>query len=716
MRISLRSAFVSFAALAVIACTDAAYSAMLAQDTAQGASQNAPQSAPAVAAAPEARAPIDAAWIGAWIGEAATPRLNGRAPIALPITIVISAPAKATDAPAIAMTVIQAGAIAKPAIDVAADGRAIGFTLDGGSVRARFAAMLGEDGLVANGNCMLFNDKGEGMPPPLDLQLRKIELVSDLAEQRVYNGTLDAAGQKLAMRLALAEGKLGPTGAFEIAAQGLRDFAVEVEKSVKDGVSSYLIAIPVGTTAVLELTANADASALEGTFTQGAFKAPMRFELQPGVRLGTLRRPQDPVAPLPYREEDVRIPHAAGHALSGTLTIPSEMALARDGRVPAVVLVTGSGPQDRDEALMGHRPFLVIADALTRAGVAVLRYDDRGVARSTGDFTQATTLDFASDAETAVDWLKTQASIDPTRIGLIGHSEGGLIAPIVAMWENEGDSPTNPLAFMVLLAGTAEQGGKLLTRQSKALYDAAGVPAEKSGPALTAHAAAMSAVIEGKPIEEVRPLIEEMVRRQVAIGSLVIPDDATLKPTFDAAMTQISSPWMMEFIRFDPRGVLTMIEIPTLALCGSKDTQVDMETNLSIMEEVARASAAPITTRRLEGLNHLFQPAQTGVIDEYGTIDTTFEPKALADLVAWVVETAKAAPAAQVPDAKRPAGWSRPAANMLPARPEVKPPAAVDPAAAPAMPTRRGIGGGAAGGATGGTAGGTAGGAGGGKP
>jgi hypothetical protein len=226
----------------------------------------------------------------------------------------------------------------------------------------------------------------------------------------------------------------------------------------------------------------------------------------------------------------------------------------------------------------------------------------------------------------------------------------------------------------------------------------------------------MSAVIEGKPIEEVRPLIEEMVRRQVAIGSLVIPDDATLKPTFDAAMTQISSPWMMEFIRFDPRGVLAMIEIPTLALCGSKDTQVDMETNLGIMEEVARASAAPITTRRMEGLNHLFQPAQTGVIDEYGTIDTTFEPKALADLVAWVVETAKAAPTAQVPDAKRPAGWSRPAANMLPARPEVKPPAAVDPAAAPAMPTRRGIGGGTSGGNTGGTAGGTAGGTGGGKP
>jgi pimeloyl-ACP methyl ester carboxylesterase len=369
------------------------------------------------------------------------------------------------------------------------------------------------------------------------------------------------------------------------------------------------------------------------------------------------------------------------------------MALARDGRTPAVVLLTGSGPQDRDEALMGHRPFLVIADALARAGVAVLRCDDRGVARSTGDFNAATSTDFASDAEAAVDWLKTQPSIDPSRIGLVGHSEGGLIAPIVAWWENEGDAPTNPLAFMVLLAGTAEQGGKLLTRQSKALYDAAGVPAEKSGPALAAHAAAMAAVMEGKPADEVRPLIEEMVRRQVAIGSLVIPDDATLKPTFDAAMTQISSPWMMEFIRFDPRGVLATIEIPTLAMFGSKDTQVDMETNLGIMEDIARSSGAPITTRRLEGLNHLFQPATTGVIEEYGQIDTTFEPKALAEMVAWVVETAKAAPFAQVPDAKRPAGWSRPAADMLPKRPEVKPATSADPKSAPEMPTRRGIGG-----------------------
>lgn len=663
--------------------------------------QEAAEGTPAVAAAPEARVPLDAAWIGAWIGEAATPRLNGRAPIALPITIVVSAPAKATDAPTIAMTVIQAGAIAKPAIDVAADGRALGFTLDGGSVRARFAAMLGEDGLVAAGNCMLFNDKGEGMPPPLDLQLRKIDLVSDLPEQRVYSGVLDAAGQKLAMRLALAEGKLGPTGAFEIAAQGLRDFAVEVEKSVKDGRTNYLIAIPVGVTAMLELTANPEGTALEGTFAQGAFKSPIRFQLEPGVRLSTLRRPQDPVAPFPYREEEVRITHPAGHVLSGTLTVPTDMALARDGRTPAVVLLTGSGPQDRDEALMGHRPFLVIADALARAGVAVLRCDDRGVARSTGDFNSATSLDFASDAEAAVDWLKMQPSIDPARIGLIGHSEGGLIAPIVAMWENEGDAPVHPLAFMVLLAGTAEQGGKLLTRQSKALYDAAGVPADKSGPALAAHAAAMAAVIEasieGKPVSEARPLIEEMVRRQVAIGSLVIPDDATLKPTFDAAMAQIASPWMMEFIRFDPRGVLATIEIPTLAMCGSKDTQVDMETNLGIFEDIARSSGAPITTRRLEGLNHLFQPATTGVIEEYGQIDTTFEPTALAEMVAWVVETAKAAPFAQIADSKRPAGWSRPAADMLPKRPEGKPAAATDratdPASAPAMPTRRGIGG-----------------------
>ncbi|MFM7259854.1 MAG: alpha/beta hydrolase [bacterium] len=652
-----------------------------------------------IGADPEQRAPLADAWIGAWIGEAAAPSIPGRPPIALPVTIVVSRPTdgSASKAPTVLMTVIPTGAVARPAIDTVGDGRALGFTLDGGAARARFAAMIEEDGLRATGSCMLFNDKGESMPPALDLVLRRIDLVSDLPDQRVYAATLDAAGQKLAMRMALGEGKFGPTGAFEIAAQGLRDFPIDVRKTDK----GFLIKIPVGTTATLDLATAAEGASLEGTFAQGGFTAPIKFTLEPGARLGTLRRPQDPVPPFPYEERDVRIVHPAGHTLAGTLTIPSDRSLARDGRVPAVVLATGSGPQDRDESLMGHRPFLVIADAFARAGIAVLRYDDRGVARSSGDFTRATTLDFASDADEAVEWLKTHPAIDPTRIGLVGHSEGGLLAPIVAMWQNSGDEPKNPLAFMVLLAGTAEQGGKLLTRQTKALYDAAGVTPEKSGPALQAHAEAMAAIAAGKPSAEVRPLVEEMVRRQVAIGSLVIPDDATLKPTFDAAVSQVSSPWMLEFIRFDPRGVLSMIEIPTLALCGSKDLQVDMATNLGILDNVARISGAPITTRRLDGLNHLFQPATTGLIEEYGEIDTTFDAKALADMVAWVVETVKKAPTPQIPDAKRPAGWQRPAPELLPLEPVMEPvmESVMEPAARPtaesdaALPTRRGVGG-----------------------
>jgi len=657
-----------------------ARAATLAQDEAAGGVIE-------IGANPEQRAPLADAWIGAWIGEAAAPSIPGRSPISLPVTIVVSQPSGAADAagPIVLMTVLPTGAIARPAIDTVGDGKALGFTLDGGAARARFAALLAEDGLRATGSCMLFNDKGESMPPALDLSLRRIDLVSELPEQRVYSATLDAAGQKLAMRLALGEGKFGPTGAFEIASQGLRDFLVDVKKTDK----GLLVTIPVGTTATLDLAPAADGTLLEGTFAQGGFTSPIKFTLEPGVRLGTLRRPQDPVAPFPYEERDVRIVHPAGHTLAGTLTIPSQSPLARDGRVPAVVLVTGSGPQDRDEALMGHRPFLVIADALARAGVAVLRCDDRGVARSSGDFARATTIDLASDADEAVQWLKDHPAIDPKRIGLIGHSEGGLIAPIVAMWQNAGDTPENPLAFMVLLAGTAEQGGKLLTRQTKALYDAAGVPADKSGPALAAHAEAMAAIAAGKSAAEIRPLVEEMVRRQVAIGSLVIPDDATLKPTFDAAVAQVSSAWMVEFIRFDPRGVLSMIEIPTLAMCGSKDLQVDMGVNLGILDEVAKASGAPITTRRLDGLNHLFQPATTGLIEEYGTIDTTFDAKALADMVAWVVETASKVPSPQIPDAKRPAGWQRPAAELLPSEPVVRPATESD----AAMPTRRGVGG-----------------------
>lgn len=647
---------------------------------------------PSIAANPEARAALDPSWVGAWIGEARAPVVPGRPQIGLPVTIVVEAPTSAGGSPRIAMTVIPAGAVAKPAIDVVADGKAIGFTLDGGSARARFAALVSDDGRAASGSCMLFNEQGDSMPPALDLVLKRIDLVSQLREQKVYKATLDAAGQKLDMRLAIGEGKFGLAGAYEIAAQGLRDFAVLVTKTEK----GYSVLIPVGTNVTLELASNADATVLDGTFTQGAFTAPIRFELEPGARLGALGRPQDPVAPFPYTERDVRITHPDGHALSGTLTIPADLSLARDGRLPAVVLVTGSGPQDRDEALMGHRPFLVIADALARAGVAVLRYDDRGVARSTGDYNAATTIDFASDADVAANWLKSQPEIDPTRVGIIGHSEGGLIAPIVALWQNEGDTPKNPLAFLVLLAGTAEEGGRLLTRQSKSLYDAAGVPSEKSAPALEAHAAVMAAVKAGKTGDVLRPFVEEMVRRQVAIGSDPVPDDATLKPTFDAAVAQVSSPWMIEFIRFNPRPTLSMIEIPTLALNGSKDVQVDMETNLGAMDEIATQSGAPIVTRRFEGLNHLFQPATTGVIDEYGTIETTFDPQALAAMVSWVVETSKRTPVPQIPEAKRPAGWKRPDAAQLPARPSPKPTSAETPVSggtrrgAPALPTRPG--------------------------
>ncbi len=662
--------------------------------TFQGHAQvpSAEATAPSIAATPEARAALDPAWIGAWIGEAKAPVVPGRPQIGLPVTIVVEAPLSPNGTPRIAMTVIPAGAVAKPAIDVVADGKAIGFTLDGGSARARFAALVADDGRAATGSCMLFNEQGDSMPPALDLVLKRIDLVSELPEQKVYKATLEAAGQKLEMRLALGEGKFGPAGAYEIAAQGLRDFAVLVTKTEK----GYRVLIPVGTNATLELAANADASVLDGTFAQGAFTAPIRFELQPGVRLGSLGRPQDPVAPFPYTDRDVRITHPDGHALSGTLSVPQDQALARDGRVPAVVLVTGSGPQDRDEALMGHRPFLVIADALARAGVAVLRYDDRGVARSTGDFNAATTLDFASDADVVVDWLKTQPGIDASRVGIIGHSEGGLVAPIVALWQHQQGAAKDPLAFLVLLAGTAEEGGRLLTRQSKALYDAAGVPSEKSAPTLEAHAAVMAAVKAGKSGDALRPFVEEMVRRQVAIGSDAVPDDATLKPTFDAALAQVSSPWMMEFIRFNPQPTLAMLEIPTLACCGAKDVQVDMETNLGAMDTVAKVSGAPIVTRRFEGLNHLFQPAVTGVIDEYGTIETTFDPKALADLVAWVVETAKGLASTPPSPVNRPAGWKRPEATQLPARPSAKPTASETPASgatrrgAPALPTRPG--------------------------
>jgi pimeloyl-ACP methyl ester carboxylesterase len=322
------------------------------------------------------------------------------------------------------------------------------------------------------------------------------------------------------------------------------------------------------------------------------------------------------VPPFPYDTLDVTFASdAPGVTLAGTLTWPQG-----PGPFTTVVLITGSGPQDRNEELLNHRPFLVLADALTRANVAVLRYDDRGVAASTGDFAAATTLDFAADVRGAVDYLRSQTTFPVGSIGLVGHSEGGLIAPMVA----EGNAD---VSFLVLLAGPSVDGATIIISQGRAIAAADGAtPAELDAAEAQQRAAFACLGDPDAPLDAV----DVCLRQTLAEQGLTEPD---LTPV----LAQLESPWMRWFLTYDPAPVLRRTQIPVLALNGSLDLQVLASLNVPVMqaafEEAGNTQASVV---ELPGLNHLFQHAVTGSPSEYGLIPETLAPEVLEQIGEWI--------------------------------------------------------------------------------
>ena len=332
-------------------------------------------------------------------------------------------------------------------------------------------------------------------------------------------------------------------------------------------------------------------------------------------------RPQTPVAPFPYREESVRFdnPGAEDVWLAGTLTLP-----AGDGPFPAAILISGSGPQDRDETVWTHRPFAVLADHLTRQGIAVLRYDDRGYGESTGDFASGTSMDFATDAEAALDWLQTRPEIDTASIGLIGHSEGGLIAPVIAA--------RNPsVAYIVLLAGPGTTGQQVLIDQS--------IANARAGGRSEANLAALQTLIT-EIMDVLRAAPDEASARQALDDRLTADALALLGATPDQKSMLINQnvrAWNRVFLRFDPAPHLAGVEQPVLALNGSLDIQVLPGPNLAGLR-AGLAGNHDATVLELEGLNHMFQTAQTGTVPEYAQIEETFNPAALELISNWIAE------------------------------------------------------------------------------
>lgn len=363
-----------------------------------------------------------------------------------------------------------------------------------------------------------------------------------------------------------------------------------------------------------------DGSRLVGKWQQGGLSLPLTLER--GV-YAPAARPQTPAAPYPYRAEDVAYanPRAPSVRLAGTLTLPQGT-----GPFPAVLLITGSGPQDRDESLAGHRPFLVLADHLTRRGIAVLRVDDRGVGGSTGATANDTLHDYATDVAAGVAYLRSRRDIDARRVALLGHSEGGLIAPLVA----RGDPA---LAGIVLWAGPGVTGREVVAEQTRAIMRLAGTPAAQSEAALRTQRAMIDAALGAADPTAAR----QAMLAAVAAAGMPAPPEASL--------AIMASPGYRAFATHDPAPVLRGLRLPILALLAENDIQVVPAQN----EPALRAALAGNASARvvtLPGLNHLFQTAPTGAVEEYARIEETVAPIALRTTADWLVQLLQLQPRA----------------------------------------------------------------------
>ncbi|QCE40378.1 alpha/beta hydrolase family protein [Psychroserpens sp. NJDZ02] len=347
------------------------------------------------------------------------------------------------------------------------------------------------------------------------------------------------------------------------------------------------------------------------------------------ISFAQTEKPQTPKGPFDYIIEDVSFINkdVDSITLAGTLTLPKNIK-----QPPVAILINGSGAHDRDCTMMDHKSFWVIADYLTNNGIAVLRFDERGTAKSEGDFSKATTFDLAKDVEAGISYLQTRKDIDSSKIGLIGHSEGGLIAPIVAS--------TNPnVAYVIMLAGPGVNGQKILQSQSKKIAKLQGVTDEGIAFNNELTTIVYQAMFSETEVEKQKSAIENALKEfKVKLETEDSPFKVYVNDyTINQLKTQLSNPWLQAFIKLDPKPYLEKTNCPILVLNGSKDVQVLPEINLPEIEKhLKTANNKDVTIKQLEGYNHLFQTAKTGLLNEYFTNEETFSPNVLKIMSDWI--------------------------------------------------------------------------------
>jgi len=373
---------------------------------------------------------------------------------------------------------------------------------------------------------------------------------------------------------------------------------------------------------------NKELQIFEGTYKEGAIVLSLNLN-RGAAKLADLRRPQEPIKPYPYYEEEVVFKNVVANvSLSGTLTLPS-----KKGKFPIAILISGSGPQDRDESYMGHKSFLVLSDHLTRQGIGVLRFDDRGHGKSTGDFGAATTADFAKDVLSAVKYLKSRKDVDLKHIGLIGHSEGGIIAPLVA-------NQTKDVSFIVLLASTGISGTELSVMQSKTLR---GFPVDDEVAYEKNTRKAIAIVTSNKSDEEIKKEIGAHYNGflRPILTNLSVPEK-NINAFIGNQVKASTKPWNRYFLSYNPADEFEKLKIPVLSLNGSKDTQVDAKINQTgIKTALEKGKNKDYKIVELENLNHFFQECDTGKMNEYRKIEQTFSPVALKEIANWVLKRVK---------------------------------------------------------------------------
>lgn len=590
---------------------------------------------PAAATPPApAAAPADSPFEGMWIGTA-----SGQKPVDLILVV------ERKDGALVGQAALPAfGSLGDPVADLAVrDG-----TLTG-SVPAMIGQMrveLTRAGDVLEGTLIA---TPPGIPDPIRMPVRLEPTVEarKAPGAKAWAGQLDAGPQQVVIVLTIAPGPGGRwAGAVDIPAQGVGALPAYVQRT-DDGRVTARIPVPGDPTIRLA----PDGDLLRGTFTQGTFEAPVEFRPhQVGAAPpppSRKARPQDPKPPFPYEERTVRITVPAGHTLEGTYTVPAGAGLTN--RVPGVVLVTGSGPQDRDESLMGHRPFAVLADALARRGIAVLRCDDRGVGNSTGDFAASTVDDFASDAAFALMTLGAKPEVDPTRVGILGHSEGAAAAALAVGLVDADPQATLNASFLVMLAGTGVDGDAVLREQNTRMMRVAGKSDEEIAPSRAAQAAFLDGVRRKADDAELRTLARALVTSQVRLngGDPDAIPPAALDAQVESAVSQSKAAWMRRFLELDPAVALRKVTCPVLALNGALDVQVTPEQNIPPIEAALKQAGVPATVKVLPGLNHLFQPAPTGAFAEYAQIEVTMDPTVPATVADWILAQPPRPPASR---------------------------------------------------------------------